>query len=50
MWLAGFSFFTVPLPCVIVRHGVLDEGVSFIGKPYAPLALARKVREVLDTQ
>ena len=32
----------------IVRHGVLDEGVSFIGKPYTTLALARKVREVLD--
>jgi CheY-like chemotaxis protein len=32
----------------IVHHGVLDEGVSFIGKPYSHTALARKVREVLD--
>jgi PAS domain S-box-containing protein len=32
----------------ISRHGVLDEGVSFIGKPYTPSALARKVRKVLD--
>jgi two-component system, cell cycle sensor histidine kinase and response regulator CckA len=33
----------------IVRHGVLDPGVAFIQKPYRPKALARKIREVLDT-
>ena len=33
---------------VIVHHGVLDEGVSFIGKPYSSEGLERKVREVLD--
>ncbi len=32
----------------IVRDKILEEGVSFIGKPYTPSALARKVREVLD--
>jgi PAS domain S-box-containing protein len=33
---------------VISHHGVLAEGVSFIGKPYTPSALARKIRGVLE--
>jgi DNA-binding NarL/FixJ family response regulator len=32
----------------IVRHGVLEAETNFMQKPYSPLALARKVREVLD--
>jgi len=34
---------------VIAHHGVLDEGVQFIQKPFTLNALAAKVREVLDS-
>ena len=32
----------------ISHHGVLQEGVEFLAKPYTPAALATKVRELLD--
>ncbi len=33
---------------VIAHHGVLDEGVNFIQKPFSKQDLAIKIREVLD--
>ena len=33
---------------VIAHHGVLDEGVSFIQKPFSSKDLAEKVRSTLD--
>ncbi|MEE4243517.1 MAG: PAS domain S-box protein [Desulfopila sp.] len=35
---------------VIAHHGVLDEGVHFIQKPFAMEELAAKIREILDGQ
>ncbi|HEX9393910.1 MAG TPA: ATP-binding protein, partial [Gemmatimonadales bacterium] len=32
----------------IVRHGILEEGIAYLQKPFTPESLARKVRNVLD--
>jgi len=32
----------------IVNHGVLDPGLSFIQKPFSPIEILKKVRQVLD--
>ena len=42
LFVSGFTDDTV------VRHGVLDEGVAFLQKPFTLESLARIVREVLD--
>ena len=34
----------------ISHHGVLEAGTQFLGKPYTPATLARKVRAMLDDQ
>jgi len=32
----------------VIRNGMLEPGVSFVQKPFTPLSLTKKVREVLD--
>lgn len=32
----------------IIRHGVLDSKNAFIQKPFTPISLSKKVREILD--
>ena len=33
---------------IIAHHGILEDNVNFIGKPFSPNTLAAKIREVLD--
>lgn len=33
---------------IINKHGMLEDGIHFLEKPLAPVALAAKIREVLD--
>jgi len=32
----------------VVRHGILEEGIAYLQKPFTPKSLVLKVREVLD--
>ena len=32
----------------LARHGIVDTDVAFIQKPFTPISLSLKVREVLD--
>jgi hypothetical protein len=32
----------------IIRHGILEKGLTFIQKPFSAAALGRKVRALLD--
>jgi len=33
---------------IIVHHGVLEDGLQFLGKPYSFRALATRIRQILD--
>ena len=45
------ALFTSGYPAdTVLRHGIAEGRVAYIEKPFLPSELARKIREVLDTQ
>jgi two-component system cell cycle sensor histidine kinase/response regulator CckA len=32
----------------VVRQGIREKNVTYLHKPFSPMSLAKKVREVLD--
>jgi CheY-like chemotaxis protein len=45
---AKFIYMSGYIEQVVVEQRVLEAGVAFLGKPFTPETLGRKVREVLD--
>jgi len=45
---AGVLFMSGYTDDAIIRHGVLDDGIDFIQKPFSYRDLARRIREILD--
>jgi two-component system cell cycle sensor histidine kinase/response regulator CckA len=46
----GILFMSGYTDDIIANHGILEENISFIGKPFSPATLAVKVREVIGYQ
>jgi PAS domain S-box-containing protein len=42
LYMSGYTEFTIG------RHGVLEPGTYFLQKPFTPVALGNKIREILD--